>query len=107
MRWVPRAGMWLSFLKIDTPAPTVRYDLSVDASGRERPSRFWAGLPEAQGPPYHPALKPEPPQLTAVPPAPPPPTPARRTLPAWPVGVGGASLLGAAGGLALRRRLLA
>jgi hypothetical protein len=42
MGWVPANG-WLSQLKIDTTAATLRYDLAVDAAGHS-PSRVAAGL---------------------------------------------------------------
>ena len=44
------ASMWLSHLKIDTPACVLRYDLAVDASGYS-PSPWAAGLPGALLPP--------------------------------------------------------
>jgi len=49
MEWMP-ASMWLSHLKIDTPARALRYDLAVDASGYS-PSPRAAGLPGALLPP--------------------------------------------------------
>ena len=49
MEWVP-ASMWLSHLKIDTPARVLKYDLAVDVSGNS-PSPRAAGLPSALLPP--------------------------------------------------------
>ena len=44
------SSMWLSYLKIDTPARVLKYDLAVDASGFS-PSPRAAGLPGALLPP--------------------------------------------------------
>ena len=49
MAWMPDGGMWLSYLRLDTPAVNLRYDLAVDASGRAAPAPVAAGLP-AGGP---------------------------------------------------------
>jgi hypothetical protein len=49
MEWMPEQ-MWLSHLKIDTPARVLKYDLAVDASGYS-PSPRAAGLPSALLPP--------------------------------------------------------
>ena len=49
MGWMPDGGMWLSYLRLDTPAVNLRYDLAVDASGRVAPSAVAAGL-RAGGP---------------------------------------------------------
>jgi Uncharacterized protein conserved in bacteria (DUF2330) len=43
MEWVPKSA-WLSKVEIDSDAPTLRYDLAVDASGKGEPSRVMAGL---------------------------------------------------------------
>ena len=43
MGWVP-SSMWFSYLRVDATAKDVSYDLAIDASGRNRPSRVWAGL---------------------------------------------------------------
>ena len=43
MEWVPRSA-WLSKLRIDSPASTVRYDLAIDPTGRGAASRIAAGL---------------------------------------------------------------
>jgi hypothetical protein len=44
MRWLPDEGMWLSYLKIDTPAGDLVHDLAIDPTGLERPSEVAAGL---------------------------------------------------------------
>jgi hypothetical protein len=49
MEWVP-SSMWLSYLKIDSPARVLKYDLAVDAGGFS-PSPRAAGLPSALLPP--------------------------------------------------------
>jgi hypothetical protein len=43
MGWVPDTG-WLSYLTVQAPAATVRYDMAVDASGVGHPSAVAAGL---------------------------------------------------------------
>jgi hypothetical protein len=43
MGWVPDTG-WLSYLKVQTPASQLRYDMSIDASGVGHPSAVAAGL---------------------------------------------------------------
>lgn len=47
MDWIPKSGMWLTYLKIDTTAGELRYDLAVDASGAGQPSYVAAGLTDA------------------------------------------------------------
>jgi hypothetical protein len=51
MGWLPAAGMWLSYLRIDTTTQELTHDLAVDASGRDDPSPVAAGLtvPAADG----------------------------------------------------------
>jgi hypothetical protein len=49
MEWMP-SSMWLSHVKIDTPARALKYDLAVDANGFS-PSPRAAGLPTALLPP--------------------------------------------------------
>jgi len=44
MSWVPRSGMWLTALRIDTTVARLHHDLAVDASGAGRPSQVAAGL---------------------------------------------------------------
>lgn len=44
MDWLPKDGLWFSYLQLDTPAGNLTYDLAVDPSGRYRPSRVDAGL---------------------------------------------------------------
>ena len=43
MDWVPSSA-WLTKIGIDVAAPSLSYDLAVDASGRNRPSVVAAGL---------------------------------------------------------------
>jgi hypothetical protein len=45
MDWLPRDGMWLSYLRVDSRAGDLTYDLAVDASGAGQPSPRAAGLP--------------------------------------------------------------
>jgi hypothetical protein len=49
MDWLPRDGMWLTYLRVDSRAGDLTYDLAVDASGAGQPSLRAAGLPA--GPP--------------------------------------------------------
>lgn len=44
MDWLPTSGMWLSYLRLDTTAGALGYDLAVDASGQGNPSEVDAGL---------------------------------------------------------------
>jgi hypothetical protein len=44
MKWLPRSGMHLSFLKIDTPARKLKHDLAIDPTGTRTPSFVDAGL---------------------------------------------------------------
>jgi hypothetical protein len=44
MDWLPTSDMWLSYLRLDTTAGALGYDLAVDASGRGDPSEVDAGL---------------------------------------------------------------
>jgi hypothetical protein len=44
MGWMPDDDMWLSYLKVDTPAGKLRTDLALDVSGRNAPSAVAAGL---------------------------------------------------------------
>jgi len=44
MGWVRESGMWLSYLRVDSAASRLSYDLAVDASGRGDPSPVAAGL---------------------------------------------------------------
>jgi Uncharacterized protein conserved in bacteria (DUF2330) len=62
MDWLPSAGMWLSYLRIDSTAGELTHDLAVDASGGGRPSPVAAGLqvPAAPGDPAAPAGPPDP-----------------------------------------------
>jgi hypothetical protein len=45
MEWLPRDGMWLTYLRVDSRAGDLTYDLAVDASGAGQPSPRAAGLP--------------------------------------------------------------
>jgi hypothetical protein len=47
MKWLPRTGMWLTYLKIDTPAAQLTNDLAIDASGYGHPSPVAAGFAPA------------------------------------------------------------
>ena len=49
MGWLPAAGMWLSYLRIDSTAGELTHDLAVDASGRRGPSPVAAGLAAPAG----------------------------------------------------------
>jgi hypothetical protein len=44
MEWLPTSDMWLSYLRLDTTAGALGYDLAVDASGRGDPSEMDAGF---------------------------------------------------------------
>jgi uncharacterized protein DUF2330 len=44
MKWMPKDGMWLSYLRVDSKARDLTYDLAIDASGYERPSPMAAGF---------------------------------------------------------------
>lgn len=44
MKWLPRDGMWLSYLNINTTAGRLTHDLALDASEFEVPSPRAAGL---------------------------------------------------------------
>lgn len=44
MKWLPRSGMWLSYIKIDTTAGELKHDLAVDSLGIASPSLVAAGL---------------------------------------------------------------
>jgi hypothetical protein len=50
MGWLPTSGMWLSYLRLDTTAGALGYDLAVDASGRADPSEVDAGLAPSELP---------------------------------------------------------
>jgi Uncharacterized protein conserved in bacteria (DUF2330) len=45
MKWLPQSGMWLTYLKIDTPASQLTNDLAIDASGYGHPNPVAAGFP--------------------------------------------------------------
>jgi hypothetical protein len=44
MRWLPKSGMWLSYLQLNERARNLSYDLALDVSGRGEPSPVDAGL---------------------------------------------------------------
>ena len=44
MGWIPQAA-WFSYLKVDSPASALNYDLAADVSGAGRPSLTAAGVP--------------------------------------------------------------
>ncbi len=47
MNWLPRSGMWLTYLRLDSRAGDLTYDLAIDASGAGQPSLRAAGMPGA------------------------------------------------------------
>lgn len=47
MEWIPTAGMWLSYLIVDSEASDLTYDLAVSVDG-SAPSRIDAGLSRVQ-----------------------------------------------------------
>jgi hypothetical protein len=44
MRWLPTAGMWLTYLEVQEEAEDLTYDLAIDATGQSVPSPVDAGL---------------------------------------------------------------
>ncbi|MEX2587556.1 MAG: DUF2330 domain-containing protein [Actinomycetota bacterium] len=48
MDWIPREGMWLSYLRVDAPASELTYDLAANVHGSE-PSLRAAGLAAQPG----------------------------------------------------------
>ncbi|MGH2718781.1 MAG: DUF2330 domain-containing protein [Actinomycetota bacterium] len=52
--WIPAGGMWLTYLRLDTAAADLHYDLAIDASGQGTPSLVAAGLAPATGTPQLP-----------------------------------------------------
>jgi hypothetical protein len=50
MAWVPEGGMWLSYLRVDSAAGDLDFDLAIDASGSGEPSPVDAGLRRASAP---------------------------------------------------------
>lgn len=50
MAWLPTGGLWLSYLKLDTRAVNLHYDLAMDVSGANAPSPVAAGLPAGVAP---------------------------------------------------------
>jgi hypothetical protein len=49
MDWIPEDGMWLSYLRVDSAAGDLTYDLAVDVQG-EAPSTIDAGLASFDAP---------------------------------------------------------
>ncbi|HYY55493.1 MAG TPA: DUF2330 domain-containing protein [Candidatus Dormibacteraeota bacterium] len=49
MAWIPQSG-WLTKLRVDASASQLRYDLAIDASGQNAPSRVAAGFDPAFAP---------------------------------------------------------
>jgi hypothetical protein len=49
MKWMPERGMWLTYIKVNTPASDLVHDLAIDASGFGQPDPRAAGYP-APGP---------------------------------------------------------
>ncbi len=49
MEWIPEDGMWLSYLRVDSAAGDLTYDLAVDVQG-EAPSTIDAGLASFDAP---------------------------------------------------------
>lgn len=54
MEWIPEDGMWLSYLRVDSLAGDLTYDLAVDVNG-DAPSAVDAGLAKAGAAPSAPA----------------------------------------------------
>ncbi|HZA27280.1 MAG TPA: DUF2330 domain-containing protein [Actinomycetota bacterium] len=44
MEWLPTSDMWFTYVRLDTTAGALGYDLAVDATGRGDPSEVDAGL---------------------------------------------------------------
>jgi hypothetical protein len=51
MKWIPKdlSGMWLSFLRLDTTARDLTYDLAIEPTGTSLPSPVDAGLAQPGG----------------------------------------------------------
>ncbi|HWL90777.1 MAG TPA: DUF2330 domain-containing protein [Actinomycetota bacterium] len=49
MKWLPKSGMWLTYIRINETAANLKHDLAIDASGYGRPSPVAAGYPAASG----------------------------------------------------------
>jgi hypothetical protein len=45
MKWLPRHGMWFSYLRFDTEAGKLTHDLALDVTGAGQPNPVAAGLP--------------------------------------------------------------
>jgi hypothetical protein len=59
--WIPASGMWLTYLRLDTPAANLHYDLAIDATGHGSPSATAAGLTLSSVTNHVPATTPAPP----------------------------------------------
>ncbi|HWD08310.1 MAG TPA: DUF2330 domain-containing protein [Actinomycetota bacterium] len=88
--WIPTGGMWLTYLRINTPAATLRYDLAINAAGTGKPSAAAAGLTADA----HSVVVPELPVATPSHPGPP--------VPVWIWASGLALVLAAAWGWSYR-----
>src|SRR5207302_9687334 len=44
MKWLPRSGMWLDYIKVHSSQQALSYDLAIDPSGANDPSPVDAGL---------------------------------------------------------------
>jgi hypothetical protein len=76
--WIP-PKMWLSYLKIDAPAGSLKYDLAVDVNGAS-PSRVDAGLVPVPLPPVVAVVKPPAPKVPVAPVPKVPVAPAQPTI---------------------------
>jgi hypothetical protein len=56
MSWLPSTGVWLTYLRLDATAASLRYDLAIDASGAGHPSPVDAGLTRGGAIPPVPAV---------------------------------------------------
>ena len=58
MDWMPKRGLWLSFLSINSAAGDLKRDLAIDASGGGQPSWLAAGLTKPVGVSISPIIRP-------------------------------------------------
>jgi hypothetical protein len=49
MKWLPKSGMWLTYIRINESAANLKHDLAIDASGYGRPNPVAAGYPASEG----------------------------------------------------------
>lgn len=73
MEWLPATGMWLTYMEINAPTPSLRFDLATSVAAGGRPSYRMAGLPE-------PVSRPD--TASPVPSPSPAPTPSPSSIPA-------------------------